>query len=162
MFFNRWVLSVALIVALTVRFFYSEVIRHSADAFQGRGVLDDVQVGLSNEDLAKVQGYRLAPLSNNIDQVHVRNVRLVERDETTRTVAFDLVSDVPGNDYPNLQVRLLAADGHVVRSALVPPEGYVHGHVLVQEEVRLRLPLVEGASRAAITPMYGARPAQPA
>jgi len=156
-FFNRWVLTIAAIAVLIARFFWSELVMHSTDGFQGAAARSELQVGLTDQQLANVKGYRLAPLTNNIAQIQVRNVRVVERDDATRTLAFDLVSDVPGNAYPALQVRLMSADGQVVRAGTVPPASYVHGQVLVDEEIRLRVPIVPGASRASIVPTYDAR-----
>lgn len=152
--FNRWVLALIVVLAGALKFFWGEVIEHTGENYQSSATLDTWASGLTNDDMKLVTGYKLAPGRNNADQIRAEHVHVFGRSDTARTLAFELVSTSPNNDYPSLRLTLMRRDGGQPRVVEFGPSQYGHGKALTAERVELTVPVGEGEARAVVEAFY--------
>ena len=153
--FNRWFLAAMVFPLLLVKFFWIEVRERAGENFHSASVLDDAEIGLTQQQLNGITGFKLVPARNNVDQVHAQMVHVVGRNGQARRLAFTLSSSVPSNDYPSLRVTLSQRDGSQGRVIEFAPADYGHGKELSREQVELTVDVRDGESRAVIEPFYG-------
>ena len=152
--FNRWVLALIVALAGALKFFWGEIVEHAGENYQSSATLDTWASGLATDDMRLVTGYKLAPGRNNADQIRAEHVHVVARSDAARTLAFELISMSPNNDYPSLRLTFMRRDGSQARVVEFGPSQYGHGKALTAEPVELTVPIGEGETRALVEAFY--------
>lgn len=112
-----------------------------------------VQKVLDGKESQMIVGYRLVDTERDARRVELRDFQASMDGLGKVAVTLTLVNN-GSVDFPNLRVFMKSEDSKVLRTLNISPQDYGARGEFSKQQVALRIPLLRGESRVAVSPYF--------